>query len=126
MAEEYIGSQEHLDDEVNAYYDQKEQMERDMQKQYEKEMYAQMEKDHYTEMEEYLKQSVTEGELLATHVQAAACYDPEVFNHKNLDMLLRLRKAVATKILTGGVKDMAEMRNLFEYITYQIKSLLAI
>ena len=29
MAKEYIGSQEHFEDEVNAYYDQKEQMESD-------------------------------------------------------------------------------------------------
>ena len=47
MAKEYIGSQEHFEDEVNAYYDQKEQMERDIQKQYEKEMYEQMERDYY-------------------------------------------------------------------------------
>ena len=46
MAKEYIGSQEHFDDEVNAYYDIKEQIERDMQ-QYEKEMYEQMERDYY-------------------------------------------------------------------------------
>ena len=45
MAKEYIGSQEHCEDEVNAYYGQKEQMERDMQKQYEKEMYEQMESE---------------------------------------------------------------------------------
>ena len=47
MAKEYIGSQEHFEDEVNAYYDQKEKMEREMQKQYEKEMYEQMERDYY-------------------------------------------------------------------------------
>ena len=29
MAKQYIGSQEHFEDEVNAYYDRKEQMERD-------------------------------------------------------------------------------------------------
>ena len=49
MAKEYIGSQEHFEDEVNAYYDQKEerekQQEREYQKQYEKDMKAEYEKD---------------------------------------------------------------------------------
>lgn len=43
MAEEYIGSQQHFEDCINEYYDQKER--------YEKEMYAQMEKDYYKDME---------------------------------------------------------------------------
>ena len=47
MEEQYIGSQEHFEDKVNAYYDQNEQMEREMQKQYEKEMMEQMERDYY-------------------------------------------------------------------------------
>ena len=47
MAKQYIGSQEHFEDEINAYYDKKEQMEREMQKQYEKEMMEQMERDYY-------------------------------------------------------------------------------
>ena len=47
MAKEYIGSQEHFEDVVNEYYDQKEQMGREMQKQYEKEMLEQMERDYY-------------------------------------------------------------------------------
>ena len=41
MAKEYIGSQEHFEDEVNAYYDQKEQMERDMHEQMERDYYQQ-------------------------------------------------------------------------------------
>ena len=48
MAKEYIGSQEHFEDEINAYYEQKEEMEREMQKQYEKEMMDQMERDRCT------------------------------------------------------------------------------
>ena len=44
MAKEYIGSQEHFEDEINAYYEQKEEMEREMQKQYEKDMMEEMEK----------------------------------------------------------------------------------
>ena len=51
MAKEYIGSQEHFEDVVNAYYDQKEQM----QKQYEKEMYEQMELDYWNDIEFNLK-----------------------------------------------------------------------
>jgi len=49
MAKEYIGSQEHFEDVVNAYYDQKEQMERDMQQQYEKDMMNQIERDFYAQ-----------------------------------------------------------------------------
>ena len=43
----YIGSQEHFEDEINAYYDQKKEMDREMQKQYEKEMMEEMERDYY-------------------------------------------------------------------------------
>jgi len=63
MAKQYIGSQEHFEDEINAYYDQKEQMEREMQKQYEKEMMEQMERDYYEQMErDYYEQQANEGE----------------------------------------------------------------
>ena len=51
MAKNYLGSQEHFEDEINAYYDQKEQMEREMQKQYEKAMMEQMERDYYEQQE---------------------------------------------------------------------------
>ncbi len=59
MAKQYIGSQEHFEDEIDAYYDKKEEMEREMQKQYEKAMMEQMERDYYEQMEreyeEYVK-----------------------------------------------------------------------
>jgi len=55
MAKEYIGSQEHFEDEVNAYYDQKEKMERDMQKQYEKDVIKQMERDFYAQQTQHLE-----------------------------------------------------------------------
>lgn len=49
MTKEYIGSQEHFEDEINAYYDQKEerekQQEREYQKQYERDMKSEYEKD---------------------------------------------------------------------------------
>ena len=60
MVKNYIGSQEHFEDEINAYYDQKEQMEREMQKQYEKEMMEQMERDYY---EQQPNESVKELEV---------------------------------------------------------------
>lgn len=47
MSKEYIGSQEHFEDCVNEYYDQKEQIERDIQNQYEKDMSQQIERDFY-------------------------------------------------------------------------------
>lgn len=62
MNNEYIGSQEHFEDEINAYYDQKEQMERDIQKQYEKEMMEQMERDFYN-------QNPYEGDYIQTNTK---------------------------------------------------------
>jgi hypothetical protein len=49
MSKEYIGSQEHFEDEVNAYYDKQEHMNKDQEKAIEKEMYEQMERDLFTE-----------------------------------------------------------------------------
>ena len=54
MAKNYLGSQEHFEDEINAYYDQKEQreqMERDYYEQMERDYYEQMERDYYEQME---------------------------------------------------------------------------
>jgi hypothetical protein len=44
---EYIGSQEHFEDEVNAYYEQKEQFEWEQQKQYENEIMKEIEREYY-------------------------------------------------------------------------------
>lgn len=52
MAKKYIGSQEHFENEVNAYFDQKEQIDIYMQKQYENDMVEQMERDFYQQPHE--------------------------------------------------------------------------
>jgi hypothetical protein len=46
MGKEYIGSQEHFEDRVNAHYDQKKQMEQDMENQYQKEL-SKLQADDY-------------------------------------------------------------------------------
>lgn len=45
MKNEYIGSQEHFEDSVNADYDHKEEMDKQQEKDMMTEMYAQMERD---------------------------------------------------------------------------------
>jgi hypothetical protein len=46
MTKEYIGSQEHFEDEVNAYYDQKEEMEKQQKIEYEKQYIRDTEEEY--------------------------------------------------------------------------------
>jgi len=58
--EEYIGSQQHFEDTINDYYDERELHESQQELDYKQEMkayYDQMEKDYYDQMEtEYYEQ----------------------------------------------------------------------
>jgi hypothetical protein len=47
VSKEYIGSQEHFEDEINAYYDELEERNRQQEKEINDQIYREMEQEQY-------------------------------------------------------------------------------
>ena len=118
MAKEYIGSQEYFEDGVNAYYDQKEKMERDMQKQYEKDVIKQMERDFYAQQTQHLEPTEEIAELIEA-AERKAFQDCTAIIKKKLSDLINKREMLANAY-NEMMADIPNCPNQFNSHEYKV------
>ena len=118
MTKEYIGSQEHFEDEVNGYYDQIEKMEQDMQKQYEKDVIKQMECDFYAQQTQHLELIEEIAELIEA-AERKAFQDCTAIIKKKLSDLINKREMLANAY-NEMMADIPNCPNQFNSPEYKV------